>query len=90
MTLDEDHCMELLHTTGRVYCRQHRRRLCQAQQGRQSALPDIAEGSLEESRYYLILSEDLGYGKTQELLQSLEEVSHLLNRYVRAIVASGS
>jgi len=51
---------------------------------------NIAEGSLEESRYYLILSEDLGYGKTQELLQSLQEVSRLLNRYVRAILASGS
>jgi four helix bundle protein len=51
---------------------------------------NIAEGSLEESRYYLILSEDLGYGKTQELLQSLEEVSRLLNRYARAILASGS
>jgi four helix bundle protein len=51
---------------------------------------NIAEGSLEESRYYLILSEDLGYGRTQELLQSLEEVSRLLNRYARAILASGS
>jgi len=51
---------------------------------------NIAEGSLEESRYYLILSEDLGYGKTQELLHSLEEVSRLLNRYARAILASGS
>lgn len=51
---------------------------------------NIAEGSLEESRYYLILSEDLGYGRTQELLQLLEEVSRLLNRYARAILASDS
>ena len=51
---------------------------------------NIAQGSLEESRYYLILSEDLGYGKTQELFQLLQEVSRLLNRYARAILASGS
>jgi four helix bundle protein len=50
----------------------------------------MAEASLEESRYYLILTEDLGYGRTEELLMLLEEVSRLLNRYVRAILASGS
>jgi four helix bundle protein len=38
----------------------------------------MAEGSLEESRYYLILSQDLGYGKTEELHNLLEEVSRLL------------
>jgi four helix bundle protein len=51
---------------------------------------NIAEGSLEESRYYLILTNDLGYGKTEELLKSLEEVSRLLSSYARAILASGS
>jgi four helix bundle protein len=51
---------------------------------------NIAEGSLEESRYYLLLSADLGYGKTEELLKLVEEVSRLLNRYIRAILASGS
>jgi four helix bundle protein len=50
---------------------------------------NIAEGSLEESRYYLILTQDLGYGRTEELLTSLEEVSRLLNHYARAIRASG-
>src|SRR6266700_6066144 len=39
----------------------------------------VAEGSLEESRYYLILAHDLGYGPTDELLAALEEVSRLLN-----------
>lgn len=28
---------------------------------------NIAESSLEESRYYLLLTEDLGYGRTEEL-----------------------
>lgn len=50
----------------------------------------IAEGSLEECRYYLILAEDLGYGKTDALTTTLEEVSRLLNAYARAILASGS
>jgi len=46
---------------------------------------NTAEGSLEESRYYLILAEDLGYGKTGELMTLLEEVSRLLNAYSKAI-----
>jgi four helix bundle protein len=51
---------------------------------------NIAEGSLEESRYYLILTQDLGYSKTEELHKLLEEVSRLLNRYTATILASGS
>ena len=51
---------------------------------------NIAEGSLEESRYYLILAQDLGYGGTTMLMAVLEEVSRLLNAYARAILASGS
>ena len=51
---------------------------------------NIAEGSVEESRYYLILAQDLGYGETHVLANSLDEVSRLLNAYVRAILASRS
>ena len=51
---------------------------------------NIAESSLEESRYYLILSQDLGYGQTDVLLNALEDVSRPLNAYARAILASGS
>jgi four helix bundle protein len=51
---------------------------------------NTSESSVEESRYYLILSEDLGYGKTGELLDSLEEVSRLLNAYAKAILNSSS
>ena len=50
---------------------------------------NIAEGSVEESRYYL-LSQDLGYGQTESLASTLEETSKLLNAYVRTILASGS
>ena len=51
---------------------------------------NLAEGSLEESRYYLILSQDLGYGDTKILMGLLEGVSRLLNRYTDAILSSVS
>jgi len=51
---------------------------------------NTSEASLEESRYYLILSQDLGYGETGTLLNSLEEVSRLLNSYSKAILDSSS
>jgi four helix bundle protein len=51
---------------------------------------NIAEGSLEESRYYLILAQELGYGSTESLMEIIAEASRLLNAYARAILASGS
>ena len=51
---------------------------------------NIAEGSLEECRYYLILTHDLGFGQTDSLTSILEETSRLLNAYARAILASDS
>ena len=48
-------------------------------------------GSLEESRYYLILAHYLGYGGPQEgRMNLLDEVSRLLNAYTKAILASDS
>lgn len=46
----------------------------------------IAHGSLEETRYYLYLSRDLGYCQTADLIKLLEEVSKLLTLYFRSIV----
>jgi four helix bundle protein len=51
---------------------------------------NIAEGSLEESRYYLILARDLGYGDTAKLNSALEEVSRLLSAYSAAILTSST
>jgi four helix bundle protein len=51
---------------------------------------NMAEGSLDECRYYLILAQDLGYGDTNQLRAILEEISKLLNAYAGAILASGS
>ncbi len=49
---------------------------------------NISQGSVEECRYYLILSKDLNYGKPQELRNDLEEVSKLLERYRSVILNS--
>ncbi|MBO6572386.1 MAG: four helix bundle protein [Balneola sp.] len=49
---------------------------------------NIAQGSLEECRYYLILAQDLGYGSSQNLNDLLEEVSKMLSSYGRSILNS--
>ena len=51
---------------------------------------NIAQGSLEESRYYLILAKDLGYADSSELLALFEEGSKLLGAYTKAIQSSES
>ncbi|MFA5044125.1 MAG: four helix bundle protein [Kiritimatiellia bacterium] len=51
---------------------------------------NIAQGSIAESRYYLILSRDLDYCTVDELNQLLEEVSKLLEAYSHAILNSDS
>ena len=50
---------------------------------------NIAQGSLEECRYYLILTKDLDYGDTTKLQPQLEETSKLLEAYSAKILASG-
>ncbi|MEH2055952.1 MAG: four helix bundle protein [Nostoc sp.] len=47
---------------------------------------NIAQGSLEECRYYLIVSNDLEYGDTSGLKLQLEEVSKLLTSYANSIL----
>ncbi len=46
---------------------------------------NIAQGSLEECRYYLILAQDLEYGNTRKISFLLEEVSKLLEAYSNSI-----
>jgi four helix bundle protein len=46
---------------------------------------NIVQGSLEETRYYLILSNDLKYGESDKILPLLEEVSKLLNAFIKSI-----
>ena len=51
---------------------------------------NIAQSSLEECRYYLILSKDLGYGDASSIMAQAEEVSKLLEAYYRSILTPGS
>lgn len=51
---------------------------------------NIAQGSLEEVHYYLILAKDLGYGNSDKLLGLYDEVGRLLNGYSSAILTSRS
>jgi four helix bundle protein len=46
---------------------------------------NISQGSLEECRYYLILVNDLGYGKTDVLAEQIDEVAKILAAYSKAI-----
>src|SRR5262245_25059836 len=48
-------------------------------------LMNVAQGSLEEARYYLILANDLGYVQNAMLLAKAEEVSRLLERYIERV-----
>jgi len=49
---------------------------------------NIAHASLEESRYYLILANDLGYGDSSEPALQIAEVSKLLGAYGKSILNS--
>jgi four helix bundle protein len=51
---------------------------------------NIAQGSLEECRYYLILAEDLGYTDTKDQMIVLEEVSRFLEAYIHRIRTSST
>lgn len=51
---------------------------------------NISQGSLEECRYYIILSRDLGYIESSELNLKIQEVSKLIDSYSKAILNSVS
>ena len=51
---------------------------------------NIAQGSLEECRYYLILAKDLEYGDSRGLTSQLEEVSKLLTAYHNSLLTPDS
>jgi len=46
---------------------------------------NIAQGSLGESRYYLILATDLGLADLRDLEQDVDECSRILEAYAGAI-----
>jgi four helix bundle protein len=46
---------------------------------------NIAQGSLSECQYYLILAGDLGYGATDVLFDQSTEIDLMLSAYMREI-----
>jgi four helix bundle protein len=56
----------------------------------QDVFLNIAQGSIEECRYYLILVKDLGYGDTYETKLLLQEVSKFLEAYSWGILTPDS
>ncbi len=46
---------------------------------------NIAEGSLEECRYYCILAQDLGYGETVKIRESLNVIARQLEAYIKRL-----
>ncbi|PCJ87296.1 MAG: four helix bundle protein [Flavobacteriales bacterium] len=51
---------------------------------------NIAQGSLEECKYYLVLTKDLNYADTTGLREQLDEVGKILQAYMSAIKNSNS
>jgi len=49
---------------------------------------NIAQASLAEVKYYLILAEDLHYANTKELMPTADEVGKLLAGYTKSILSS--
>lgn len=46
---------------------------------------NIAQGSLSETEYFLLLSQDLRYGDMKELLGKADEVGRILGSYIKAV-----
>jgi four helix bundle protein len=46
---------------------------------------NVSEGSVEECRYYCLITEDLGYARTSGLLQELDAIAKQLATYIRRL-----
>ena len=49
---------------------------------------NISQGSLEECRYYLILASDLQYAQTDRAIEAIDEISRMLDSYLRAMIGT--
>ncbi|MBU1880482.1 four helix bundle protein, partial [bacterium] len=50
---------------------------------------NIAQASMEECRYYLILSKDLGYSDTHDLFELSDEICKMLEAYCKTLKKPG-
>jgi four helix bundle protein len=57
-------------------------------QGDKIRFLNIAQASLEECRYYLILTEDLQYAETNSAMELLAEASRCVESYMQRILNS--
>jgi four helix bundle protein len=48
---------------------------------------NIAAGSLSEVSYYLLLSKELGYAETSDIIDKVEEIGKMLNSYTKSLSA---
>ena len=46
---------------------------------------NIAQGSLEETKYYLILIKDLNYFDSDYLIEDIDEISRILESYIKSV-----
>ena len=46
---------------------------------------NIAEASLEEARYFLLLAEELGFGATEQLREDAERIGRMMTGLIRAV-----
>jgi four helix bundle protein len=49
---------------------------------------NIAQGSLDELRYYFLLARDLGYPLDEALVEAAEEVGRMLDAYRRKVIST--
>ena len=47
---------------------------------------NIAQGSMNECRYYLRLTSDLGYSKTEQHFKQIDEIGRMLNAYTKKVL----
>lgn len=47
---------------------------------------NVSQGSLEECRYYCILSRDIDETTYQQLVQAIFDTSYMLNAYIKGVV----
>ncbi len=51
---------------------------------------NIAQGSMNECRYYLRLTSDLGYSKTEQHFKQIDEIGRMLNAYTKKVLTPNS